>query len=184
LSIAVLRTFVSKRKEEHEAKLSKRTKSADKASGKDASEPAVVEESNGSALDNEKSNVECEVHKEISQVEPCSISEEPMKSAEGNHRGELKPPKVLEVQYQISYFYIFPYSYLVLSNHFATTFFLDTQALSASGLRSLRYACEVEGIGKVVALDNDKGKYFGCLTSGSLCLFLDFEKTYSCTKWP
>jgi hypothetical protein len=33
-------------------------------------------------------------------------------------------------------------------------------------------------------LDNDKGKYFGCLTSGSLCLFLDFEKTHSCTKWP
>ncbi|KAL9381091.1 hypothetical protein Peur_026748 [Populus x canadensis] len=131
LSIAVLRTFVSKRKEEHEAKLSKRTKSADKASGKDASEPAVEEESNGSALDNEKSNVECEVHKEISQVEPCSISEEPMKSAEGNHRGELKPPKVLE-------------------------------ALSASGLRSLRYACEVEGIGKVVALDNDKASVEAC----------------------
>lgn len=31
------------------------------------------------------------------------------------------------------------------------------QALSASGLRALRYAREVEGIGQVVALDNDKG---------------------------
>ena len=78
--------------------LSKRRKSAGKASGKDSSEPAVEEESNGSALDNEKSNGECEVHKEISQDEPCSISEEAMKSSEGNHRGELKPLKVLEVQ--------------------------------------------------------------------------------------
>ena len=31
------------------------------------------------------------------------------------------------------------------------------QALAASGLRSLRYAREVEGLEKVVALDNDKG---------------------------
>ncbi|KAJ6369840.1 hypothetical protein OIU76_028151 [Salix suchowensis] len=131
LSIAVLRTFVSKRKEEHEAMLSKRTKSAGKASCKDAYEPAVEEESNGSALDNEKSNGESEVHKEISQDEPCSISEESMKSSEGNHRGELKPLKVLE-------------------------------ALSASGLRSLRYAREVEGIGKVVALDNDKASVEAC----------------------
>jgi tRNA (guanine26-N2/guanine27-N2)-dimethyltransferase len=31
------------------------------------------------------------------------------------------------------------------------------QALAASGLRSLRYAREVGGLGKVVALDNDEG---------------------------
>lgn len=37
-------------------------------------------------------------------------------------------------------------------------FHLGSQALSASGLRALRYAREVEGIGQVVALDNDKGK--------------------------
>jgi len=29
--------------------------------------------------------------------------------------------------------------------------------LSASGLRALRYAREIEGIGQVVALDNDPG---------------------------
>jgi len=29
--------------------------------------------------------------------------------------------------------------------------------LSASGLRSLRYAREVDGIGQVVAVDNDQG---------------------------
>ncbi|KAG6777601.1 hypothetical protein POTOM_017426 [Populus tomentosa] len=131
LSIAVLRTFISKRQEEHEAMLSKRTKSAEKASEKDTAGPAVEEASTGSALDNEKSNGECEVHEEISQDEPCSISEESVKNTEGNHHGELKPPKVLE-------------------------------ALSASGLRALRYAREVEGIGKVVALDNDKASVEAC----------------------
>lgn len=40
-----------------------------------------------------------------------------------------------------------------------TAFLLTIQALAASGLRSLRYACEIEGIGQVVALDNDKGWY-------------------------
>ncbi|KAJ6364737.1 hypothetical protein OIU76_029660 [Salix suchowensis] len=131
LSIAVLRTFVSKRQEEHGAMLSKRKKSAEKASEKDASGPAVEEASTESALDNGKSNGECEVHEEISQDEPCSVSEEPVKNSEGNHHGELKPPRVLE-------------------------------ALSASGLRALRYAREVEGIGKVVALDNDKASVEAC----------------------
>ncbi|KAJ6936467.1 hypothetical protein NC652_011237 [Populus alba x Populus x berolinensis] len=131
LSIAVLRTFISKRQEEHEAMLSKRIKSAEKASEKDTSGPSVEEASTGSALDNQKSNGECEVHEEISQDEPCSISEESVKNTEGNHHGELKPPKVLE-------------------------------ALSASGLRALRYAREVEGIGKVVALDNDKASVEAC----------------------
>ena len=37
---------------------------------------------------------------------------------------------------------------------------MDAQALSASGLRALRYAREVEGIGQVVALDNDEGDRF------------------------
>jgi tRNA (guanine26-N2/guanine27-N2)-dimethyltransferase len=41
------------------------------------------------------------------------------------------------------------------------------QALAASGLRSLRYAREVDGLEKVVALDNDKGnaqvsQFFSC----------------------
>jgi len=36
---------------------------------------------------------------------------------------------------------------------------LNVQALAASGLRSLRYAREIEGIGQVVAVDNDKGCY-------------------------
>ncbi|KAF2313697.1 hypothetical protein GH714_012770 [Hevea brasiliensis] len=163
LSIAVLRTFISKRKEEHEARLSRRTKSVQKVSDKDASGSAVEEVSDKPAVDSEKSNGECEEkisHKdavgsaaeevsnepavdneifngeceaseEITEDEPCNISEEPMKTTERKVRGELEPPRVLE-------------------------------ALSASGLRALRYAREVEGIGKVVALDNDKASVEAC----------------------
>lgn len=36
---------------------------------------------------------------------------------------------------------------------------MNLKALSASGLRALRYAREVEGVGQVVALDNDKGNF-------------------------
>lgn len=59
LSIAVLRTFISKRKEEHEARLSRRTKSVQKLSEKDAS-GSGIEASDRLAVDNEKSNGECE----------------------------------------------------------------------------------------------------------------------------
>lgn len=44
-----------------------------------------------------------------------------------------------------------------MSSDYSTPFYVCWQALSASGLRALRYAREVEGIGQVVALDNDKG---------------------------
>ena len=36
---------------------------------------------------------------------------------------------------------------------------MNVQALAASGLRSLRYAREIEEIGQVVAVDNDTGCY-------------------------
>lgn len=45
------------------------------------------------------------------------------------------------------------------------------QALAASGLRSLRYAREVDGLGKVVALDNDKGHWHACLQLFHALLF-------------
>lgn len=32
------------------------------------------------------------------------------------------------------------------------------QGLAASGLRAMRYACEVDGVGEVVALDKDPGE--------------------------
>lgn len=154
ISIAVLRTFISKRKQEHEAKLSKRTKAGqkvlekdaskpdveeklidsskdDKVLEKDASEPGVEEKLIDSSKDDEKSNGECEMVEKASQDDPCSISEESVKATEGKGRGELKPTRVLE-------------------------------ALSASGLRALRYAREVEGVGQVVAVDNDKASVEAC----------------------
>lgn len=50
---------------------------------------------------------------------------------------------------------------IMLSIHyFLSNSCLNLKALSASGLRALRYAREVEGVGQVVALDNDKGNFF------------------------
>ncbi|KAI7742753.1 hypothetical protein M8C21_022031 [Ambrosia artemisiifolia] len=116
MSIAVLRTFISKRKEEHEAFLSKRMNKA------------LKKENHAS---NGNSNGECEPSKEIPEGEPCSNGNEPEKPIEGKGQGQLKPPRVLE-------------------------------ALSASGLRALRYAREVEEIEQVVALDNDKASVEAC----------------------
>ncbi|KAK3011645.1 hypothetical protein RJ639_011319 [Escallonia herrerae] len=128
ISIAVLRTFISRRKEEHEAFLSKRKKTASKISEEPASEPEAPIEP---IMQDGKPNGKVEESEEISQDEPCSISEEPVRTLEGKGRVELKPPRVLE-------------------------------ALSATGLRALRYAREVEGIGQVVALDNDKASVEAC----------------------
>ncbi|KAK8346323.1 hypothetical protein V6Z11_A07G207800 [Gossypium hirsutum] len=117
MSIAVLRTFISRWKLEHEALLSKRNKSGVK-----------LPENNVS----------------VSEDGTCTTSEEPVKT-EGKVRGELKPPRVLE-------------------------------ALSASGLRALRYAREVEGIGQVVALDNDKGAVEACQRN------IMFNGSVACSK--
>ncbi|KAL4299746.1 hypothetical protein AHAS_Ahas17G0131700 [Arachis hypogaea] len=86
MSITVLRTFISKCKEEHEANLPKKAKRALKVS------------------EDCRDNGECEDGNEIALDKPCNTAE----------------------------------------------------AFSASGLRALRYAHEVEGIGHVVALDNDE----------------------------
>ncbi|ONI18964.1 hypothetical protein PRUPE_3G249800 [Prunus persica] len=145
ISIAVLRAFIEKRKEEHVARLSKKTKTAPKVSEKDASNSVVEEVSNESDIIDEKTNGDCEVAAEISQEEPCSISEEPNKVTEGKGQVELKPPRVLE-------------------------------ALSASGLRALRYAREVEGIGQVVALDNDKISVEACRRN------IKFNGSVACSK--
>ncbi|KAL5739265.1 hypothetical protein ACOSP7_028181 [Xanthoceras sorbifolium] len=145
ISIAVLRTFISKRKVEHEAVLSKRATSAPKVSEKDASGSAVEEASNESVLHSEKSNGEIGGPEEISQDESCAISEAPIKTTERKVQGQLKPPRVLE-------------------------------ALSASGLRALRYAREVEGISQVVALDNDKVSVESCRRN------IKFNGSVACSK--
>ncbi|GAV83232.1 TRM domain-containing protein [Cephalotus follicularis] len=146
MSIAVLRTFISKRKQEHEALLSKRTKSATKAAEKDASKTAVEELPNESDIKDGICNGESEGSgEEISHGEPCSISEESVKIGEGKFQRELNQPRVLE-------------------------------ALSASGLRALRYAHEVEGIGQVVALDNDKASVEACRRN------IKFNGSVACSK--
>ncbi|CAN1319724.1 Probable tRNA (guanine(26)-N(2))-dimethyltransferase 2 [Linum perenne] len=123
ISIAVLRTFISKRKEEHEAKTYRKKKFVhNKVSENGTSEPAP---------DGEKCHENSETPEKIAVEEPCSTSEDIVKTTEEKVRGELKPPRVLE-------------------------------ALSASGLRALRYAREIEGIGQVVALDNDKSSVEAC----------------------
>ncbi|XP_031251780.1 probable tRNA (guanine(26)-N(2))-dimethyltransferase 2 isoform X2 [Pistacia vera] len=144
ISIAVLRSFVSKRKQEHEAMLSKRA-SATKVSEKNAFESAAEEAPNESVVTDEKSNGEAEGPQEISQDEPCGDSEEFVKTTERRVQGKLKPPRVLE-------------------------------ALSASGLRSLRYAREVEGLGQVVALDNDKASVEACRRN------IKFNGSVACSK--
>ncbi|KAK2663212.1 hypothetical protein Ddye_001786 [Dipteronia dyeriana] len=142
ISIAVLRTFVSKRKEEHEALLSKR---AIKVSEKCASGSVLEETSNESDVNKEKLNGEIEGPEEISQDESSAISKQTVKATERKVQGQLKPPRVLE-------------------------------ALSASGLRALRYAREVEGISQVVALDNDKASVEACRRN------IKFNGSLACSK--
>ncbi|CAN6992952.1 unnamed protein product [Brassica rapa subsp. trilocularis] len=116
MSIAVLREFISKRKQEHEAKLSKRNRSASNVVDKDSSQASKE----GTPIENGE-------HQVPSEDPPISASKKP----EGVALRGLQPPKVLE-------------------------------ALSASGLRALRYAREIEGIGQVVALDNDIASVEAC----------------------
>ncbi|CAL4930356.1 unnamed protein product [Urochloa decumbens] len=127
MSIAVLRTFVTKRKEEHEALVNKRNKSHQKnkqgkssiQNGEDASTSQLVE----------MDVSEKDLNKAEDEVDEAS--KEATKTPSWKVTRELKPPLVLE-------------------------------ALAASGLRSLRYAREVDGLGKVVALDNDKASVEAC----------------------
>ncbi|XP_013635224.1 PREDICTED: probable tRNA (guanine(26)-N(2))-dimethyltransferase 2 [Brassica oleracea var. oleracea] len=117
MSIAVLREFISKRKQEHEAKLSKRNRPASNVVDKDSSQASKE----GTPSENGE-------HQVASEDPPSSSAS---KKPAGVSLRELKPPKVLE-------------------------------ALSASGLRALRYAREIEGIGQVVALDNDIASVEAC----------------------
>jgi len=119
MSIAVLRAFVAKRKEEHEALANKRNKSHQENK---QSETSVQngEDASTSQLD----EMDVVPEKDLNQAQAT-------KTPSWKVTRELKPPLVLE-------------------------------ALAASGLRSLRYAREVDGLGKVVALDNDKASVDCC----------------------
>jgi len=85
---------------------------------------------------------------------------QPINAPEMKFQRELKPPRVLEVLiFNLIIWSVIPRMVNVLCLHslFDSYLYSYLQALSASGLRALRYAREIEGIGQVVALDNDKG---------------------------
>lgn len=142
MSIAVLRAFIAKRKQEHEAMLARKRKTVPRDSDKSISELETPIDSN---TGDKKSNSESGASEEVLHNEPCSLSEEPVEQHEGKVRGEPKPPRVLE-------------------------------ALSASGLRALRYAREVEGIGQVIALDNDSVSVEACRRN------IKFNGSIACSK--
>ncbi|PIA46067.1 hypothetical protein AQUCO_01600384v1 [Aquilegia coerulea] len=134
MSIAVLRTFLSKCKEEHEAMLNKKIKKiGQRVSSEEGCCQSLSEETmrqNGEIVKDECKVEGDEENGEQVQNESGDASEEAAKEADGKRR-ELKPAKVLE-------------------------------ALAASGLRALRYAREVEGISQVIALDNDPVSVEAC----------------------
>ncbi|XP_065855019.1 tRNA (guanine(26)-N(2))-dimethyltransferase 2-like [Euphorbia lathyris] len=162
LSIAVLRTFVSKRKEEHAARVSKRTKSAQKASEKDASGAAVEEATDGPAIDGEKPNGECEEKVSEKDASENAGKEASNELTPNNEKlnGESEPAEEASHDEPCSI------SEEPVKNTERKLRELEPpkvlEALSASGLRALRYAREVEGIGQVVALDNDKESVEAC----------------------
>eukprot|EP01018_Ginkgo_biloba_P003229 Gb_38019 [translate_table: standard] len=154
LSIAVLRTFVAKRKEEHTAMWAKKLnrKTGTSSSQPDSelaacdshpvlepSELAAGGEENGAAeaLNTGRSgndDAETMVLEGGAQAEVADGGEAYEKVAKPVIRKvceEQKPLRVLE-------------------------------ALAASGLRALRYVREVEGVGSVVAVDNDKVAVEAC----------------------
>ncbi|TKY65049.1 tRNA (guanine(26)-N(2))-dimethyltransferase 2 [Spatholobus suberectus] len=146
MSIAVLRAFISKRKQEHEAKLSSRTKAAQELSESGISEPVMEDGAHAFLPEDHRSIRECESREEVSSEELCNTAEESsINISKGKVQRELKPPRVLE-------------------------------ALSATGLRALRYAREIEGIGQVVALDNDKASVEACRRN------IKFNGSVACSK--
>ncbi|XP_052150043.1 probable tRNA (guanine(26)-N(2))-dimethyltransferase 1 [Oryza glaberrima] len=128
MSVALLRTFIAKREEEHKAMMDKRDKAHNKVSQSKSSGPNGE---NGSTGQHDEMDVDAE--KETNKVadETEDLSTEATKTPSRKVARELKAPVVLE-------------------------------ALAASGLRSIRYAREIDVLEKVVALDIDKACIEAC----------------------
>ncbi|KAJ6845640.1 putative tRNA (guanine(26)-N(2))-dimethyltransferase 2 isoform X1 [Iris pallida] len=92
MSIAVLRTFIKKRKEEHAATSTRKVKSEQKVH-EDATPASVAEED--SVAEDKKVNGDCEMQQNHPMGESEDITKEPVKAAVKGH-GELKAPRVLE----------------------------------------------------------------------------------------
>ncbi|XP_020092724.1 probable tRNA (guanine(26)-N(2))-dimethyltransferase 1 [Ananas comosus] len=140
MSIAVLRTFIDKRKEEHAAMLNKKGKSEQKVL-----ECTLGTEAEATTFQSQKTNGDCEMHLNQSIDEADETVKEPTMASSWKGPRELKAPKVLE-------------------------------ALAASGLRALRYAREVDGIGHVIAVDNDKASVEACRRN------IQFNGSVACSK--
>lgn len=95
MSIAVLRTFISQRKLEHDAMLARRTKAGNKAPNAKVENPGDSVQHNGESTDGS------EVLKDASHGESSSIPVEQNKNLRGKGREELKPPRVLEVYWPV-----------------------------------------------------------------------------------
>lgn len=140
MSIAVLRTFIEKRKEEHAVPSSRKLK---ENKVPEATPSGTVSEEGTLDLD-VTGNGDCDLQPNESTDEPGKISESVNSASVRGHRG-LKAPRVLE-------------------------------ALAASGLRALRYAREVDEIGQVIALDNDKASVEACKKN------IKFNGSVACSK--
>ncbi|PKA57074.1 putative tRNA (guanine(26)-N(2))-dimethyltransferase 2 [Apostasia shenzhenica] len=150
MSIAVLRAFIKKRKEEHAGISNRKVKSNCYINEAIPPSCSTSEEANlvvfGEA--NIKANVTTNgIHEEQANENVDAsddISNKPDTILVKAH-GEPNPPKVLE-------------------------------ALAASGLRALRYAREVDGIGPVVAVDNDEASVKSCKRN------IRFNGSIACSK--
>ncbi|XP_064942360.1 tRNA (guanine(26)-N(2))-dimethyltransferase 1-like isoform X1 [Musa acuminata AAA Group] len=142
MSIAVLRTYIAKCKEEHDAYLSKKGRLENKVPEEKNS---VSVAKNDSITQDAEANGDTDVQQDQSLDETESISEGFIRMPSWKGSQELKAPRVLE-------------------------------ALAASGLRALRYAREVDGIGQVIALDNDKASIEACKRN------IKFNGSVACSK--
>ncbi|CAD5184838.1 unnamed protein product [Musa acuminata subsp. malaccensis] len=142
MSIAVLRTYIAKCKEEHDAYLSKKGRLENKVP-EEKNSGSVAK--NDSITQDAEANGDTDVQQDQSLDETESISEGFIRMPSWKGSQELKAPRVLE-------------------------------ALAASGLRALRYAREVDGIGQVIALDNDKASIEACQRN------IKFNGSVACSK--
>lgn len=146
MSIAVLRTFIEKRKEEYAAMSRGKVKSITRMN-ETAPSSSTMKETN--FVEDEQAVIGLDVtlngiHREQDD-DFMDASDDISKKISVEGYGEPKAPKVLE-------------------------------ALAASGLRALRYAREVDGLGPVIALDNNEASVKACMRN------IKFNGSSACAK--
>ncbi|KAI0497661.1 hypothetical protein KFK09_020894 [Dendrobium nobile] len=146
VSIAVLRMFVEKRKEEYDAMLRRKVKSETRIN---EATPSISTMKETNIVDGEEAIIGLDVTsnglRQGKDNDSVDASHDISEKISVKVHGEPKAPKVLE-------------------------------ALAASGLRALRYAREVDGIGPVIALDNDEASVKACMRN------IKFNGSTACSK--